>query len=36
VEQMSVVDRFVQIKDEEELSIQEHFLVFLPVEQTSG
>jgi hypothetical protein len=35
VEQMSVV-RFVQIKDGEELRIQEHFLDFLPVEQTSG
>jgi hypothetical protein len=30
---MSVVVRFVQIKDGEELRIQEHFL---PVEQTSG
>jgi hypothetical protein len=34
VEQMSVV-RFVQIKNGEELRIQEHFLEFLPVEQTS-
>jgi hypothetical protein len=33
---MSVVVRFVQIKDEEELRIQEHFLDFLLVEQTSG
>jgi hypothetical protein len=33
---MSVVVRFVQIKDGEELRIQEHFLDFLPVEQTSG
>jgi hypothetical protein len=33
---MSVVVRFVQIKDEEELRIQEHLLDFLPVEQTSG
>jgi hypothetical protein len=35
VEQMSVV-RFVQIEEGEELRIQEHFLDFLPVEQTSG
>jgi hypothetical protein len=35
VEQMSVV-RFVQIKNGEELRIQEHFIDFLPVEQTSG
>jgi hypothetical protein len=33
---MSVVVRFVQMKDGEELRIQEHFLDFLPVEQTSG
>jgi hypothetical protein len=33
---MSVVVRFVQIKDGEELRIQEHFLDFLPAEQTSG
>jgi hypothetical protein len=33
---MSVVVRFVHIKDWEELRIQEHFLDFLPVEQTSG
>jgi hypothetical protein len=33
---MSFVVRFVQIKDGEELRIQEHFLDFLPVEQTSG
>jgi hypothetical protein len=31
---MSVVVRFVQIKDGEE--IQEHLLDFLPVEQASG
>jgi hypothetical protein len=36
VEQMSVVVCFVQIKNGEELRNQEHFLVFLPVEQTSG
>jgi hypothetical protein len=36
VEQMSVVVRFVQIKDGEELRIQENFLDFLPVKQTSG
>jgi hypothetical protein len=36
VEQISVVVRFIQIKDGEELRIQEHFLNFLPVEQTSG
>jgi hypothetical protein len=36
VEQMPVVVRFVQIKDGEELRIQEHFLDFLPAEQTSG
>jgi hypothetical protein len=36
VEQMSVVVHFVQIKDGEELRIQEHFLDFLLVEQTSG
>jgi hypothetical protein len=33
---MSVVVHFVPIKDGEELRIQEHFLDFLPVEQTSG
>jgi hypothetical protein len=32
---MSVV-HFVQIKDAEGLKIQEHFLDFLPVEQTPG
>jgi hypothetical protein len=32
VEQMSVVVRFVQIKNGEELRIQEHFIDFLPVE----
>jgi hypothetical protein len=36
VEQRSVVVRFVQIKNGEELRIQEHFLDFLLVEQTSG
>jgi hypothetical protein len=36
VEQMSVVVRFVQIKDGEELRIQEYFPDFLPGEQTSG
>jgi hypothetical protein len=36
VEQMSVVVCFVHIKDGEELRIQERFLDFLPVEQTSG
>jgi hypothetical protein len=36
VEQMSVVVRFVQIKDGEELRIQGHFLDLPPVEQTSG
>jgi hypothetical protein len=35
VDQMSVV-HFVQIKDGEELRTQEHFLDFLPNEQTSG
>jgi hypothetical protein len=35
VEQMSVVC-FVQIKDGEELRIQEHFLDFISVEQISG
>jgi hypothetical protein len=35
LEEMSVV-RFVQIKNLEELRIQEHFLDFLSVEQTSG
>jgi hypothetical protein len=34
-QQMSIV-RFVQIKDGEEFRIQEHFLDFLPVEQTPG
>jgi hypothetical protein len=33
---MSVVVRFVQTKDGEELRIQEHFLHFLSVEQASG
>jgi hypothetical protein len=36
VEQMMSVVPFVQIKDGEELRIQEHFLDFLPTEQTSG
>jgi hypothetical protein len=32
---MSAVVRFVQIKDGEELRIQEHFLDFIPGKQTS-
>jgi anion-transporting ArsA/GET3 family ATPase len=36
VELMSVVVCFMQIKDGEELRIQEHFLDLLPIEQTSG
>jgi hypothetical protein len=36
VEQMSTIVCFVQIKDGEELRIQEYFLDFIPVEQISG